>query len=341
MPNPTIASLLYPGCTARIIGHLELCNSLSRPRPVDKTRWPGYDQHTPAHITAHCQRIKSLGFDVVMPNTYSIGSWENTALSLYLPAIQSAGLGLIINIDKGVYASAPSPIAAIRQYLLWLRAHALCLPNYEKWQGKYVITFFVNPDDSPAMFRQVEAENPDCVFVYNDATKGTNTMWWVTQSLETGLDLWCQAHATSSGLQIPGVSPGFDDSLTVNGKPMSVWATSTTPARVWPAGVGPNATTLGNMFARINRYYSVTNQPAYIQVVTLNDWDERTAVEPHADGTGGFFSVPTPPVTVSRGEVWMDGVKLSDVPPGLHQITTQQVMSDGTVEGGVVTSFKV
>jgi len=107
--------MLYPGCTAKIIAHTETCNSLSRPRPKDTSRFAGYDQHNPADVLLQCQNAKALGIDALMFNTYAVGSWENVAFKLFLPATLQAGLDVMINIDKGVYATQPDPQAAMRQ----------------------------------------------------------------------------------------------------------------------------------------------------------------------------------------------------------------------------------
>jgi hypothetical protein len=286
---PTIASMLYPGCTARIIGHTELWIAKGH-NPRDVTRWPGYDQQNPADIAAHCKRLKAIGIDVLMFNTYAIGSWENKSLELYIPETNNAGLNFCINIDKGIYDGANrDPLTEIRKYMKYLRTAAFAAPNYEKWKGKFIVTYFALPSDSPAVFRTIESENPDCEFVYNDQSKGRSQMSWIHSGLEASLDAWCQKYAKlhDGGLYIPHVSPGFNDTFQGH----SVW--NTNPPRVYPAE-GPNAATLKKHFDVLNKYYSAQNPLAYLQLVTVNDWDELTAIESKADGSGGYFSVVTP-----------------------------------------------
>jgi hypothetical protein len=327
MSLPTIKSLLYPGCTSRIIGHLELSVSPTNKRPVDQTRWPGYDQHNAADVTAHCHRIKRMGFDVVMPNTYSVGGFENIALMLYMPALQAAGLNVCINIDKGVYdipGNTTPSVTLIQNYMGWLRKNVFTYSNYEMFGGKYIVTFFTLPTDQPAWFRQIESENPDCIFVYDNPAMGPNTMDWIQPTLSTNLDWWIRTYAKTGTLQIPCVSPGFNDSLTVTGKPTSVW-NAAIAARVWPAG-GPGAATLASFFGVINKHYSSTFQPPYIQVVTINDWDEDTATECKADGTGGYFALSP----LDHAELWVDGVKFGDMAPGSHQWSLVRVFKDGS-----------
>lgn len=322
----TIANYLYSGCTARKIGHTELW--FGKPgRPADSSRNPGYNQQSPTDAAAHCDRLKKLGIDVLMFNTYAIGSWENHALEIYLPITTQKKLNVIINIDKGIYRGKPSPITEIRNYLLYLRKVAFVLSNYEKWNGKYIVTYFAMPGDDPAMFAQIEKENQDCVFVYNGANFGKSQMSWIHSTLEVGLDQWCAHYSNlkDAGLYIPHVAPGFNDTFQGH----SVWSVNS-PPRVYPPSIGPNADTLKRHFDVINKYYNTANQLQYLQLVTVNDWDELTSIEPKADGSGGFFA-PVPIVTV-RGEIWVDGQKFGDLTPGNHTMTLVRVMSDGTLE---------
>lgn len=349
MALPTIRESLYPGATTRIIGHTEM--SVGPHNPRDRSRWPGYDQHNPADVLAHCQRLKALGEDILMPNNYAIGSYDDISFNLYLVAMQEVGLNLIVNIDKGLYDGKTNiPVVEIRNYIAYLRKIAFPLPIYEKYQGKYVVTYFVLPTDDPRMFAQIEAENPDVLFVYNDAKMGQSQMAWVQQGLENSLDGWCKTYASRNdgGLYIACASPGFDDTLDGH----SAWGG---PARVWPAGIGPNAATLQAFFDVINKYWSTSHQLPYLQLCTNNDWNEKTSIEPKADGTGGFFSIPAappppppppqppppvkpplpPPVKPAHFELWADGKKIGDIldqAPGKHEVTLVGVSQDGTVK---------
>jgi len=324
----TIREMLYAGCTAKIIAHTETCNSLNRPRPRDKTRFAGYDQHDPADVLLQCQNAKALGIDALMFNTYAVGSWENLALMLFLPATIQAGLEIMVNIDKGIYATQPVPQTAISNYIAWLQTNVFPAMNYcRDKNGKFIVTYFANPNDNPAMFRAIEAEFPYITFVYNDPSKGPNTMAWIQSDLTANLDWWIRTFGlkTDGSLQIPCVYPGFND--TFNGQ--SVWGGA---ARVWPAGIGPNAATLQACFDTINKYYSVNHQPEFIQLVTLDDDDEGTNMETPAGGVNKWFAPVPPPVVIDHGEVWVDGVKFGDLKPGSHTATVVDVYSDGTTK---------
>src|ERR1019366_1714863 len=117
LSKPRARALLYPGCTARFIGHTELSVNPTT-RPVDCTRWPIYDQHEPVAVLAHCPRLKAMGMDLLEYNSYSIGGVEDTALKLYWKATQQAGLNQMSNIDKGIYDGKATPaITLIQQYI--------------------------------------------------------------------------------------------------------------------------------------------------------------------------------------------------------------------------------
>src|ERR1035437_2425285 len=141
------------------------------------------------------------------------------------------------------------------------------------------------PTDNPTMFATIEKGNQDVIFMYNSPKMGKNTFSWVNSGLEKALDSWCTTYAArhDGGLYIPHVSPGFNDTW----KGQSVWGG---PSRVWPPIGGPNPATLQRHFDVINKHYSASNPLQYLRFVTMNDWDELTAMELTAGGTPGYFS---------------------------------------------------
>lgn len=295
--KPRIRELLYPGCTAKIIGHTELSVN-SKSRPVDRSRWPVYDQQNLTDVIAHCRRLKAQGYDALMPNCYKIGSPEHNALLLYLAVMGDEGLEVVIDVDKGVWAGATSASqiqSMIQTYIdTFLAKKCFTLSNYGKWNGKYVVTFFVSgdPPETPAIFANLRALYPQIEFVNNSPANGGGQMSWMKFAM-TAADYqayytnWLKTYAKKNDghLYIPHFSPGGDDTLLGH----SVWS-PTTPPRVCPS-IGPNLDFVKWHFAQMNAFYSASNQPAaWIQGVTVNDWDEKTAMEPLADGTGGYFA---------------------------------------------------
>ena len=374
MSNPTLASLLYTGFNSPVFAHLETCNSPAHHRPIVASRSNGFDQSNPFDVANDCANANNLGFGF-SPNTYKVGSFENKCLLNYLPVMSQLGMPLMINIDKGVYQNTASEIDAIRAYILWLRANAFG-KNYFKWQGKYVITYFCSGNEDVGMFIKIENDNPDIAFVYNDnnvikqieihrPNVPVNTMSWVTEGLTSSLEEWCKTYSNAPGLHIPHICPGFNDSVVrfvvpttgmigpyksnVSGysTATSPWTNSDgsySPARIWNSPKGYGLPTLMEHAAVLNRYYSATHPMPALQIVTWDDLDEGTGIQPKKDGTGGFFSVPPPPpppVVVTHGELWVNGVKLGEYSSGTHKVTTQQCMSDGSLQNIVNTTFTV
>jgi hypothetical protein len=337
MSNPLIKDLLYNECTARIIAHLELWFYPGSSHCNDPSRNPGYNQHDPTFVNSHVTYFKSLGITDLMFNTYGESSPENISLLLYLAACESQGMGIIINIDKGVYTSAPNPQQAILDYLSYIRKTSFGLSMYQKFDGKFIVTYFTAPSDNPSIFREVEAVNPDVLFVYNDPTKGPttngNNMAWIQSDLTLNLDWWIKTYGLLPGLQIPCLYVGFNDTNSLTKQ--SCWGG---PARVWPS-TGPNISVFQDCCKVIAKYYSSTNQPHYIQIVTANDWQEGSAVEQKLFGNAGYFS-PIPPPVVNHGEIWIDGNKLSDLTLGAHELTLVDVYSDNSVIK-IVSTIKV
>lgn len=315
--NPTIRQFLnQAGIDPEIIlVHVETCNSPSHGRPRDQSRYLGFDQHVYADVLQDCQNMFDFGV-CPMFNTYKVGSPESQSLMLYLKAMAATGLFYMINVDKEVWQNTPSADQAIRDYIAWLRVNCFSQPNYITHGGKFVLTFFVQGNEDPAMFAAIEndAANQDIAFVYNDPRIGRNTMWWVTQSLVGGITGWCAVAARRGGLQIPGIAHGFND--TYNGQ--CVWGG---PARVWGP---PSLQVLTAMRDMAANYYGAANQPRFFQFVTWNDCDEGTNLSPRKDGSGSYFAArPSPsaarPVlgpTVVRQEVWVNGRKVGNWPPG-------------------------
>jgi len=67
---------------------------------------------------------------------------------LFLPATIQAGLEIMVNIDKGIYATQPVPQTAISNYIAWLQTNVFPAMNYcRDKNGKFIVTYFANPND--------------------------------------------------------------------------------------------------------------------------------------------------------------------------------------------------
>lgn len=266
-----IRDLLYLGSQTRIWAHVETSIKKGK-RPLDQSRYPGYDSNDPAGVLKQCYAAKAQGVQAFMYNSYARGSYEDLSRSVYFDATQKAGMGQLINVDGANVTS----LSALEAYIAYTKSCIASLPNYECWLGKPIVTYFAKTGNDPAWFAAVEKANPDICFVYNGSGWGKNQMAWIQSDLLANLDWWIRTYGLrkDGSLNIPCVFSGFNDNL--NGH--SCW-NQNEPPRIWPAGVGPNLSTYMQCFQTINKYYSATNPLAFLQLVTWNDWDELTALE--------------------------------------------------------------
>lgn len=266
-----IKDLLYSGAQTRIWAHVETCMKKGS-RPLDSNRYPGYDSDDPVAVLAQCKTAKALGVDAFMYNSYAEGSYEDHSRSVYFTATQEAGMNQLINIDGGAFGNS---LAGLESYMAYTKSCIDKLPNYEKFKGKPIITYFAKAGNNPSWFRTIEQKYPQYVFVYNSSNWGLNQMAWIQSDLTANLDWFIRTFGLKKdgSLNIPCVFSGFNDNL--NGH--SCW-NKNSPARIWPAE-GPNVGTYKACFDVINKYYSVSNPLEFLQLVTWNDWDELSALE--------------------------------------------------------------
>jgi len=267
-----IRDLLYPGSTTRIWAHVETPFKKGS-RPIDQSRYL-FDSNDPVAVLADCARAVSQGVQVFMYNSYAHGSYEDISREVWFAATQKAGMNQLINVDGANISS----LRALQLYIAYTKTCIARLPNYEKWQGKPIVTYFAKSGEDPAWFQQVEAENPDLCFIYYGTNYGKNRMDWIHVGPDPTIAQgnFCKQYATKKdgGLYVPCVFTGFDDTVMRNGKPTSVWNPNL-PARVSPAE-GPNAATWAKCFQNINANWSASNQLPFLQEVTWNDLDEGT-----------------------------------------------------------------
>lgn len=293
--KPTMRSLLYPGFKGEIVGHIEMSSQphapgLSYPHPVDMHRWMGFDQHNPDDVALDCLLMWRTGIGIAMPNSYAIGSFEDKALLLYLPALAKQNMLVFPNVDKNIYNKAANRQQAIQAYLdQGLRKRSFPLGNNVTWNGKLLVSIFDDGTTPKAVFDALAKANPDIEFVLNVESNGGSQYSWMKFGLGTGypgyFEGWLKNYAAKHDghLYLPHIGPGGDDSL--NGH--SVWD-PTKPARIYPAG-GPNLDTLKWHFTMLNKYYSVNNPLAMVMAVTWSDLNEATRICPDIRGNGGYF----------------------------------------------------
>lgn len=317
MSSQPVRDYLYSGATTKLIAHTMTWFD-GHTHTVNPGRNPGYLSNDSEAVSAQCEYLRNCGVDVLMYNWYGPRSFENQSTLVYFEHSQ---LGHIINIDGNAFHSE----GELRECIAYIRATYFTHPRYERWRDKYIITFFAKSHNDPQWFRPIETENPDCVFVYNGTQWGISQMAWIQSDLEKNVDWFCRTFGDKTdGLYIPCVFPGFNDD---NGNGESCWHPGQ-PARIWPSGApgpGGNWTTLEACFETVNRYYSEQHQLEYLQLVTMNDWDEGTQMERK-------FLIPA--AAARRVALWANGEQIADaiaVPDDAKLLTVVELNDEGNV----------
>lgn len=318
--------MLYKGATTRIIAH-EMAWFDGHTHTVDSTRMPSYKSNDPVAVKAKLSNLKAAGVVIISPNWYGPNNaFIDQSCAVYLTACESLGLKFFLDIDGNAFHD----LTSLRYAVGYARLHYLPSSAYEKWQGRFIFTVFVK-DLLSSAFRTIEAENPDCVFVFFGDPHALNQMAWIQRNLEVNLDWWIRTYGLrkDGSLNIPCVAAGFNDLNSKTGK--GVWGAD--PARIYPPGVGQNPATWGNYWATINNYFNPSNQLEYLQLVTVGDRDEGTDLYQPVSGQDTFIPIPPPP-PATRLEVWVDGKKAYEQQvKGNKTVVTQQVDSNDKVIG--------
>lgn len=295
--KPTIRSLLYTGFKGSLVGHLEMSSQphapgITFPHPVDMHRWMGFDQHNPDDVALDCLLMWRTGIDIVMPNSYSIGRFEDTALLLYLAAIKKQGMLVFPNLDKNIYNTTTNRQAALQAYIdQRLRKTVFPLGNNVMWNGKLLVSIFDDGTTPAVVFAALAAANKDIEFVNNCQSAGGSQYSWMKAelgSLYPGYyQGWLKKFAAQHDghLYLPHISPGFDS--TLNGH--DVWNPAK-PPRIYPVGSGPSLTTLKWHCTMLNQYYTPSNPLAMLMAVTWSDLNEATRICPDNRGNAGYFA---------------------------------------------------
>lgn len=274
-----IRELLPVSVVDRIWAHVETPFKKGS-RPVDQNRWR-YNSNDPVAVALSCERAIAEGVNAFMYNSYAKGSYEDTCRKVYFEQTLKYGMNQLINIDGSQITSGPAYMA----YLDYTVSCIDTLPNYEKFNGKPIITLFGKAGIEAAWLRAGEMKYPDICFIYYDCPYGQNLMDWIKVTTDPTLPqaAFCQKYANDkSALFVPCLFMGFNDTVMrlVNGKLLatSVWEPPLIPARVAPAE-GPNAGTWAKCCENIRTYKPVGGAWPFAQIVTWNDQDEGTNVE--------------------------------------------------------------
>lgn len=274
-----IRSLLYAGATTKIYAHLMPWFGTSSHINV------GYDSSNPAQAAAQVNDMVSRGIDGVIVDWYGPNSTHhNTATKNTLKsAEQHANFEFAICEDWGAVKNATDATQQTISDLNYAWQNFMQSPAYMKRNGRPVILFF-GFEGQPVDLTVVKAAltfNP--LFIMRNSGGFSKTYsdgsfsWMATKtsgydnymSLPYMDDFYATGLKYSNEVMIGSGFKGFDDSMASwsGGKHVLQYCGQT-----WL-----------HSFAEAGRYFSANNQLGQLQIVTWNDYEEGTAIEPGVD----------------------------------------------------------
>lgn len=289
-----IRSLLYTGANTKIYAHLMPWFGSSSHMSV------GYDSSDPAQAAKQVSDMVSRGIDGVIIDWYGPNSKHHDTATknvLHYAELQK-GFELAICEDWGAVKNSTDPTQQTITDLNYAWQTYMQSPAYMKRNGRPVILFFGFEGQAVdiAAIKAALTFNP--IFVFRNSggfTKGSSDgsySWMATKtsgydnymSLPYLNDFYATGLKNSDKLMIGSGFKGFDDSLASwsGGKHVMQYCGQT-----WLKS-----------FAEAGQYFSSGAQLQNLQLVTWNDYEEGTAMEPGVDNCVAITS-------------WMSGSRLN------------------------------
>jgi len=245
----------------------------------------GYDQDSDAQIARQVADMRRRGFTVVWLDWFGPDNQHHNSVALRLlkevERVRATGadFSLIIQPDHGIErdCAATGCDAKLIAALTYAYKTFEQSPAYLHWNGRPVVPFFWNDRLQPVDWVKVKQAIPgNPMFIFRDA-KGFNipggdgAFAWNGTDLSYMTDFYKAGAAASKDKLVIGASyPGFDDRLASWGK-----------NKIIPRRCGLNY--LDTIRTALT-YQKLTGSPVpFIQLVTWNDYDEGTVIEPGID----------------------------------------------------------
>ena len=275
------ATLLYSGNTTKMYVHFMGWFGSSSHVNV------GYSSTDPAQVHRQVSDMKSRGFAGAILDWYGPGSGSDTVAGLLRTEAESKGWQFALTEDVGSISSyAGSNICDGTQKLIndlnYIASTYEGSGSYLRVNGRPVILFF-GVDAYFIDWARVRAQvSGDPLFLFRnsggitDPNSDGGFSWQIT-NLSNPYDMslsyldtyYSTAVAHPSRISFGSGYPGFNDTDA-----------SWTGNRVQHRKCG---STWIKTMAEANRYYSTSKQMPFLQVVTWNDYEEGTAIEPGID----------------------------------------------------------
>ena len=321
--NVPVRQLLYPGSETKIFAALMGWWGKSDHINV------GYRSDDPVQVKRQVEDMQRRGIDGAILAWYGAGTTEDaTAQQLRTQAELHPGFQFAIMIDKGAIAwhscAGCGPTDALIAHLNYLADTYFGSPAYLRLNGQPVVVEFALEAytiDWSRVYASVRG-NPAIIFrnVTGMSRPGKGAYGWgPSQALSYNDWFYQQAPKYPTKSIMGGASKGFNDAL-------ASWSQS----RFIDQQCG---TTWLDTMAQVNKYYSAANPLPFLQLITWNDYEEGTALEPGIDncltvnasvsaGTLGWsLTGAGSESTIDHYEVFLspDGYnmgKLGNLPPG-------------------------
>jgi Glycosyl hydrolase family 71 len=273
-----VRSLLYPGATTKI--YVRLMPWFGDNRHIQV----GYHSDDARQIASQVADMMSRGIDGAVVDWYGPGDgMTSRSTELFFRESEARGFQFAVSVDGGPLKACQKRGCDVNAQLLselqYAEKNFENSPSYIRWQGRPVVFFFdaeKYPIDWQGMRRSLRL-SPLFVFRNSGAFDNPNSdgafSWVAPETVNANdpeglqyLDRFYTRAQRTGKFAMGSVYKGFDDSRASWGQ-----------GRRIPENCGQ---TWLDTFAEINRFYSSSHQLAALLIVTWNDYEEGTAIEP-------------------------------------------------------------
>ena len=277
-----IRSLLYPGATTKIYARVVSFFDQNK-KHVDI----GYLSDNRDQVRRQIEDMISRGIDGAVVDWYGTQRPEHAQVPVVFreEAEDHSGFTFAISYDRGALKKCEDAHCDVTRLLIedlnYAYDHFEKSPAYLRQNGRPVVFFFdvINPSIDWNQVRASVKGNP--LFMNRNAhsfksPEGDGAFGWLDRNTSPDLPYlddfyknYFAARRSRTVLIFGSVYKGYDDRAASWGK-----------GTVLPQNCGQ---TWLNTFAKINHYFSSSNQLEALQIVTWNDYEEGTEIETGID----------------------------------------------------------
>lgn len=272
-------SLLYSGATTRI--YVRVMPWFGDGKHIQV----GYRSDDPRQIANQVADMMSRGIDGAVVDWYGPNAGVSSrSTELLLRESEARGFQFALSVDGGPLKACLNRGCDVNTQLLselqYAERNFEGSPSYMRWQGRPVV-FFFDAEKYPVNWQSIRANlrlSPWFIFRNSGAFDNPNSdgaFSWVAPETVNANDpeglaylerFYNRAQRNPGKFAMGSVYKGFDDSRASWGQ-----------GRHIPENCGQ---TWLDTFAGINRFYSASHQLPALLIVTWNDYEEGTAIEP-------------------------------------------------------------